>query len=261
MPKTTPKPQTKNQPLATLPEPAHASTKIDLAAVKARPIEAAIFFAGSARRAAIAGLAAQIFAGAAIAALKKQLNIEPGARTDLSTDPRLAGGWGKFCKTHLHISEDTAANWQRLAGHVFTRLGKLDFTPEELENLASLSEDRFAKLHAAVKKAADGKTATQLLLEFGLLAGGAKRGTTPPAPGDGPSGDDETPAGWSDADWQEYLAADATARNAIDATRSTIAALAIFEAEKASVHAPAHYRDTLTLALENALATLREVQQ
>ena len=226
------------------------------------PLDAVVYYAEQARRAAVVGIAYQVLAGMAATQLKKALGVTKGTRSDLANDERLAAGWEPFCKKTLGVSADTVSRWMALAALVAAKLGKLEWlTPEALEQFAHLSADQFAALHKSIKGVVDGKTQQQLLLEWGALAGGAHRGTTPS--GDGGNGDgsgsDAKPPGWSDEEWSEWLAADETLRAAIDHVRAFRAAIDAFAAaEKVHPHIPAHYRDEVRVRAMDTLASLQD---
>ena len=245
----------------TLATVAPRGIAVPVAEIAASPLQAVVYYAEQARRAAVVGIAYQVLAGMAAKQLKKQLGVTKGTRSDIAEDPRLAGGWEAFCKKSLGISADTVTRWMALAELVAVKLGKLEWlTPEALESFAHLSEDQFAALHKSIKGVVDGKTQQQLLLEWGALAGGAHKGTTPS--GNGGAGDgtepDAKPAGWSDEEWQQWLDADEQERAAIDHARAFLAAIDAFAAAgKVHPHIPALYRDEIRVRAMDAVADLQ----
>lgn len=232
--------------------------------IAAHPLDALVYYAEQARRAAVVGIAYQVLAGMAAKQAKKQLGVAKGTRSDLANDERLAGGWEAFCKKLLGVSADTVNRWMAIAELVATKLGKLEWlTPEALESFAHLSADQFAALHKSIKGVVDGKTQQQLLLEWGALAGGAHKGTSPT--GNGGAGDgtdpDAKPPGWSDEEWQQWLAADEQAKAAIDHARAFLAAIDAFAAAaKVHPHIPNLYRDEIRVRAMDAVADLTAPQ-
>lgn len=230
--------------------------------IAAHPLDALVYYAEQARRAAVVGIAYQVLAGMAAKQAKKQLGVAKGTRSDLANDERLAGGWEAFCKKLLGVSADTVNRWMAIAELVANKLGKLEWlTPEALESFAHLSADQFAALHKSIKGVVDGKTQQQLLLEWGALAGGAHKGTTP-TESSGMGAQDETkPPGWSDEEWMEWLKADETLRAAIDHVRAFRAAIDAFAAaEKVHPHIPAHYRDEVRVRAMDTIAALQDAK-
>jgi hypothetical protein len=225
------------------------------------PLDAVIYYAEQARRAAVVGIAYQVLAGMAATQLKKALRVTQGTRSDLALDERLADGWEPFCKKTLGVSADTVARWTALAELVAAKLGKLEWlTPDALEKFAHLSADQFAALHKSIKGVVDGRTQQQLLLEWGALKGGAHRATNPTGPGGSDDQGDAKPPGWSDEEWAEWLGADETARAAIDHIRAFRAAIDAFAAaEKVHPHIPEHYRDEVRVRAMDVLGALQDV--
>jgi len=225
------------------------------------PLDACIYFAHQARRAAVVEVASQIIAGLAAAAAKKAMQVEQGTRSDIADDPRLAKGWAGFCKTSLGVSDETVNRWMKMAALVAAKLGKLEWlTLESLEHFASMKEDQFAALTKAVKGAVEGKTQTQLLLEWGLVNGGAKRAITPSAGSEGNDANPDEPLpGYTDEEWREWCDGDEVLREAIDHARSLRSQLRQFTgAAKVAPHIPAAYRADLRVALSEAAQMLAD---
>lgn len=223
------------------------------------PLGACAYFAACAKKAQLVSLAAQVFAGAAISKIKSDIGITSGKRTDLANDERLKDGWDVYCKNSLGISKVTAANWERIAKLVAAKIDGIDgLTAASLERFSELADDAFNQLQKAISKVTDGRSQSQLLLEWKMCAGGAKRGTSPSGDGGGgnaaPQG---TPPGYTDEEFEEYLAADQTGKAAIDHARALIFALRQFVAVTTLlVHIPEHYGTEIEERVKQAVEVL-----
>lgn len=264
MPKNTAKKPAKNAPseALALAESQPVALRIPSEMIAASALDACIYFATQARRAAVVEVASQIIAGLAAAATKKAMQIAQGSRSDLADDPRLAKGWAGFCKTSLGVSESTVERWIRMAAVVAAKLKKLEWlTLESMEHFATMKDDQFAELTKAVKGAVEGKAQTQLLLEWGLVNGGAKRAITPGGADPYAGANSECPLpGYTPEEWSEWIAADEVLREAIDHARSLRSQLRQFTgAAKVAPHIPSAYRADLRVALAEAAQMLAEV--
>ncbi len=133
-----------------------------------KEFDQARFFLKMAQVSMAKGAAFMVMTGIELQRLHKLHAIKPGKP---SANSRNVSGikWPELVKQEMGISDDTAANYMKMAEGAKKRLPGFD--AEELLNtpLAQLPDTRREKLIKSVQKLTDGQTAQQLMSDWGIV--------------------------------------------------------------------------------------------
>lgn len=120
---------------------------------------------------------------------------------------------------------------------------------------ASLSEEEREVLHGTIRKVTDGKTYSQLALDFGMKGPGRKTGSGGNN-GAAAKAIDSVPPGWAEEEWELYRNSDDQAKEAIDQWRSIERAISAEIEAGTLAHLPSLFRDALDEQISAVAALL-----